>query len=205
MDWFNDGWALPLMEDFYTLQGEGFHTGKPAYFLRIGGCDVGCNFCDVKESWNKNVHPITPVKEIVQRTLSSGAHTAVVTGGEPCLYNLNVLSRMLKENNLQLHIETSGSQPLSGKWDWICFSPKKGSAVEPDFYEKASELKVIIQREDDFAWAQWNATQVRPECLLYLQPEWSRFKQITPSIVHYILAHPQWRISLQSHKFMHIP
>lgn len=196
---------LPLMEEFYSLQGEGFHTGKAAYFLRIGGCDVGCSFCDVKESWDKNSHPLTSVNEMVKHVLEYGADTVVVTGGEPCLYNLGYLCRQLGENHILRHIETSGSEPLSGTWDWICFSPKNGTIIHPEFYRLANELKMIVRTEDDLAWAEYNASRVNSNCICYLQPEWSQVKTITPVIVDYILKNPKWKISLQSHKYMRIP
>jgi organic radical activating enzyme len=199
------GRMLPIMEAFYSLQGEGFHTGKAAYFLRIGGCDVGCNFCDVKESWNATIHSLTAVDTIVKDIVEIKADSVVVTGGEPCLYSLDYLSHRLKQYGLVLHIETSGSEPLSGIWDWICFSPKNATLIYPEFYEKANELKVIIETVADFVWAERNASQVGAACLRYLQPEWSKFDSITPLIVDYILKHPQWRISLQSHKYMRIP
>ncbi|MDR1791850.1 MAG: 7-carboxy-7-deazaguanine synthase QueE [Bacteroidales bacterium] len=205
MDLLEAGRFLPLMEDFYSLQGEGFHTGKAAYFLRIGGCDVGCNFCDIKESWNKDTHPLTAVTDIVQRVLESGAKTVVVTGGEPCLYNLEYLCILLKQRELEVSIETSGSEKLSGNWDWICFSPKKNTQIEEKFYQIANELKVIIQNESDFFWAEENAQKVHQKCLLYLQPEWSCKNVITPLIVNYILQNPKWRLSLQTHKYIHIP
>jgi len=205
MHQLDDGKMLPLMEDFYSLQGEGFHTGKAAYFLRIGGCDVGCNFCDVKESWDKNRHPLTEVDKIVGRVLASQANSVVVTGGEPCLYNLNYLCQSLKKYAISLHIETSGSEHLSGAWDWICFSPKNKTAIFPEFYIIANELKMIIETSDDFSWAEQNASKVNANCICYLQPEWSKFDKITPVIVDYILKNPKWKISLQSHKYMKIP
>jgi organic radical activating enzyme len=205
MDKLDKGTALPLMEEFYSLQGEGFHTGKAAYFLRIGGCDVGCNFCDVKESWDKNRHPLTAVDTIVENIMESKANSVVVTGGEPCLYNLDYLCKCLKKYHLSLHIETSGSEPLSGMWDWICFSPKNKTKISPEFYAIANELKIIVETNDDFTWAEYNASKVNPDCICYLQPEWSKFETITPLIVNYILKNPTWKISLQSHKYMKIP
>jgi organic radical activating enzyme len=205
MEGLDDGLLLPVMETFYSLQGEGFHTGKAAYFVRIGGCDVGCNFCDVKESWDKNRHPLTKVDEIIGSVLATNADTVVVTGGEPCLYNLNYLCRCLKRHNIQLHIETSGSEPLTGTWDWICFSPKNGTSICPTFYVVANELKIIVATTDDFIWAEQNAVKVNGACLCYLQPEWSKVETITPHIVEYILKKPKWKISLQSHKYIKIP
>jgi organic radical activating enzyme len=196
---------LPIMEEFYSLQGEGIHTGKPAYFLRIGGCNVGCRFCDVKESWNANKHSLTPVDEIVQRILNNPSKAVVVTGGEPLLYDLSYLCKMLKNNNIQLFLETSGSESVSGKWDWICVSPKKNHPPLQDVLQQANELKVVICNELDFAWAEENAKQVNGDCHLLLQPEWENNIYILPKIIDYILKNPKWRISLQSHNYMEIP
>ena len=196
---------LPVMEEFYSLQGEGMHTGKPAYFLRIGGCNVNCHFCDVKESWNANKHTLTPVDEIIQRVLANPAKAIVVTGGEPMLYNLNYLCENLKNNNIQLFLETSGSQPVSGYWDWICVSPKRNHPPQPNVLTQANELKVVIQNEQDFAWAEENAKFVNSNCQLLLQPEWDSRKIMNPKIVNYILKNPKWRMSLQSHKYLGIP
>ena len=199
------GEMLPLMEEFYSLQGEGYHTGKAAYFLRIGGCDVGCSFCDVKESWDKNLHPLTKVDNMIENLQEAGANAVVVTGGEPCLYNLDYLCEQLANHHIVRHIETSGSEPLSGDWEWICFSPKNGTIICPEYYLRANELKVIIGKKEDFAWAEYNASKVHEGCILYLQPEWSKVKQITPFIVDYILKNPQFQLSLQSHKYIKIP
>ena len=193
------------MEEFYSLQGEGFHTGAAAYFLRVGGCDVGCNFCDVKESWNADIHPLVPVNELVGRVLKQKAPLVVITGGEPCLYNLNYLCEQLHKNDIPIHLETSGSEKLSGSFDWICLSPKRGTLIQSEFYEQANELKVIVENETDFIWAEENAIKTNKEALLYLQPEWSKFNTITSVIVDYILQNPKWKISLQSHKYMRIP
>ena len=201
----NTGKQLPVMEEFYSLQGEGFHTGSAAYFLRVGGCDVGCNFCDVKESWNADIHPLVSVDEVVMRIVEQKSPCVVVTGGEPCLYNLEYLCQQLHQNNISVHLETSGSEKLSGKFDWICFSPKKGTLIQQEFYEQANELKVIIENENDFAWAEENAKKMNKKALLFLQPEWSKFDTITSVIVDYILKNPKWKISLQSHKYMKIP
>jgi organic radical activating enzyme len=201
----NNGTELPVMEEFYSLQGEGFHTGNAAYFLRVGGCDVGCNFCDVKESWNADIHPLVSVDEVVMRIVEQKAPSVVVTGGEPCLYNLNYLCGQLHKHNIFTHLETSGVEKLSGKFDWICFSPKKGTSIQSEFYEQADELKVIIETETDFIWAEENAAKMNKKALLYLQPEWSKFDVITSFIVDYILQNPKWKISLQSHKYMRIP
>ena len=201
----NSGKRLPVMEEFYSLQGEGFHTGSAAYFLRAGGCDVGCNFCDVKESWNAEIHPLVAVDEVVKRIEEQKVPCVVVTGGEPCLYSLDYLCGQLRKNSILTHLETSGSEKLSGKFDWICFSPKKETFPHPEFYEQADELKMIIETENDFAWAEENAAKMNKKALLYLQPEWSRFDAITSVIVDYILKNPKWKISLQSHKYMRIP
>jgi len=196
---------LPVMEEFYSLQGEGVQTGKPAYFLRIGGCKVGCYFCDVKESWNAEKHSLTPVDEIVQRITNYPAKAVVVTGGEPLLYNLNYLCEKLKNNHIKLFLETSGSEPVSGQWDWICVSPKRNHPPLKKVLQKADELKVVICNESDFEWAEENAKQVNPRCHLLLQPEWDCREKIIPKIVNYTLLHTQWRVSLQSHKYLNIP
>lgn len=196
---------LPVMEEFYSLQGEGYHTGKPAYFLRIGGCDVGCFFCDVKESWDAGKHPLVNTDEVIARIIQNPSMAVVVTGGEPLLYDLDYLCSQLHHHGFSLFLETSGSESLSGKWDWICLSPKKGTPPLPSMLEIANELKVIIYDEDDFAWAEENAKKIRKECLLYLQPEWSNAKKMMQPIVDYTLHHPKWRVSIQSHKYMRIP
>jgi len=193
------------MEAFYTLQGEGFNTGQAACFVRIGGCDVGCWWCDVKESWNASLFPPTPIDQIVAYVSSFPAKAVVVTGGEPLLYNLDYFCKKLKESGIRTFLETSGSLLLSGSWDWICLSPKKDVPPLPETLKKANELKVIIHEPEDLAWAETNRTLVSPECLLYLQPEWSSRRQIIPVIIDYIKKHPVWKISLQSHKYMNIP
>lgn len=193
------------MEAFYTLQGEGFNTGQAACFVRIGGCDVGCWWCDVKESWNASLFPPTPIDQIVAYASSFPAKAVVVTGGEPLLYNLDYFCKKLKESGIRTFLETSGSLLLSGSWDWICLSPKKDVPPLPETLKKANELKVIIHEPEDLAWAETNRTLVSPECLLYLQPEWSSRRQIIPVIIDYIKKHPVWKISLQSHKYMNIP
>ncbi len=193
------------MEDFYTLQGEGFHTGRAAYFLRVGGCDVGCYWCDVKESWNPKLHPLTTVGDIISRTLHNPSKTVVLTGGEPLMYNLVPLCTGLKKEGITIHLETSGSHPLTGTFDWICLSPKKKSPPLPGIFKSAQELKVIVFDESDYEWAEENARLVGSDCNLYLQPEWSRMKEVMPGIIDYVMLHPRWNISLQTHKFMHIP
>lgn len=199
------GRMLPLMEDFYTIQGEGFHAGMPSYFVRIGGCDVGCYWCDVKESWDASLHPLILADEIVERVATCPAKAVVVTGGEPLQYNLNYFCSELRKRNISTFLETSGSSPLSGSWDWICLSPKKNLVPLPAIFGFASEMKVIIQEESDFNWAEKNAEKVSPECLLYLQPEWSRRNEMIPLIVEYIKQYPRWHVSLQIHKYMRIP
>lgn len=200
-----EGLALPLMEDFYTIQGEGFHAGKPAYFTRIGGCDVGCSWCDVKESWNAGLWPLTRTDEIISRIESCPSRSVVVTGGEPLMYNLDYLCEQLKNKGFHTFLETSGSHQLSGQWDWICLSPKKNSPPLPEIYKKADEYKVIIQSKDDFDWAEKNVIRLRPDCKLFLQPEWSKRDIIMQDIVNYVMRHTKWRVSLQSHKYMKIP
>jgi organic radical activating enzyme len=201
----NQGLVLPLMEDFYTIQGEGYHQGKASYFIRLGGCSVGCHWCDVKESWDPLKHPLTDVKDIAEEAATHPARIAVVTGGEPLEFNLNGLTTALKEKGFRTHIETSGSFPLSGQWDWICFSPKKFKDPLPEIFPAADELKVIIYNKSDFEWAEKFAKEVNEDCQLYLQPEWSKQNQMLPGIIDYIKDNPQWRISLQIHKYMNIP
>lgn len=196
---------LPLVEEFYTLQGEGYHAGKAAYFIRIGGCDIGCSWCDSRFSWNPRIHPLVDTDEIIEHAVNSGAESVVVTGGEPLMWNLDYLCMGLKSKNISTFIETSGAYPLSGKWDWICLSPKRNMPPLDDICPVANELKVIIQTTDDFEWAEKYKLLVSPGCRLYLQPEWSRFEQITPAIVEFVKKNPAWRISLQIHKYMHIP
>jgi organic radical activating enzyme len=196
---------LPLMEDFYTIQGEGFFQGHAAYFIRLAGCDVGCVWCDVKESWDATAHPVTSIDEIVKRAKASGSGIAVVTGGEPAMYNLEKLTSALHKEGLRTHIETSGAYPLTGSWDWVCFSPKKFKKPDSSILSLADELKVIIYTKSDFQWAEEFANNVKPSCKLFLQPEWSKEKEMLPLIVDYVKAHPQWCISLQVHKYMNIP
>jgi organic radical activating enzyme len=204
-DLLKEGLMLPLMEEFYTIQGEGFNTGKAAYFIRVGGCDVGCHWCDVKESWDANLHPLTRVETIVEHAKAFNAKSVVVTGGEPLIYNMYELTRLLKESNIQTFVETSGAYPLTGAWDWICLSPKKTMPPIPAIYRKANELKIIVFNQHDFKWAEQQASEVGPDCYLYLQPEWSRHTQLLPLIIEYVKNHPKWMISLQTHKYMHIP
>ena len=199
------GKSLPLMEEFYTIQGEGFHTGKSAYFIRLGGCDVGCHWCDVKESWDSTIHPLTKVEDIVSKAKNFAAKSVVITGGEPLMYDLCLLTEMLKDNGITIFLETSGSWPISGSFDWICLSPKKFKKPLPGILQIANELKVIIQNKHDFIWAEEHASQMKENCFLYLQPEWSRAEKMLPEIIEYVKNHPKWMISLQTHKYMGIP
>ncbi len=205
MDIFENGKKLPLVEKFYTLQGEGYHTGKAAYFIRIGGCDIGCRWCDTKISWNADIHPLLAVDDLVNEVKDLPAKSVVVTGGEPSLYPLDYLTSQLKQIGIQTFIETSGAHKLTGEWDWICLSPKRNQPPLAEIYKKANELKVIIYEEEDLLWAEESAAKVNSNCLLYLQPEWSRHKEWTPRLVDYVKQKPKWRISIQSHKFMRIP
>jgi len=200
-----EGMMLPLVEHFFSLQGEGYHTGKAAYFVRLGGCDVGCSWCDSRFSWNADMHPLVSADEIISYIIESGTDSVVVTGGEPLMWNLDYFCNMLKEKKISTFLETSGAYPLSGNWDWICLSPKRNMPPVNDICKIADELKVIIQDSDDFDWAEKYRGMVNEECILFLQPEWSRFGIIVPRIVDYIKRNPVWRISLQSHKYMHIP
>jgi organic radical activating enzyme len=193
------------MEMFYTLQGEGYHQGKAAYFIRLAGCDVGCVWCDVKESWDASKHPVFSVEEIVSNALAHPARLAIITGGEPLLYNLDALTTALKKVGFELNIETSGSSPMSGNWDWVCLSPKKFKAPLDESIQAASELKVVIFNTHDFEWAETYAKQVSPNCKLYLQPEWDKSNEITPLVIEYIKAHPKWELSAQLHKYIQVP
>ncbi|MBS1513113.1 MAG: 7-carboxy-7-deazaguanine synthase QueE [Bacteroidetes bacterium] len=193
------------MEHFYTLQGEGFHQGRAAYFIRLGGCDVGCVWCDVKESWDATHHPRYTIAQLVAFVKQTPAQLVVITGGEPLMHPLNELTAALQAAGLETNIETSGSHPLSGHWNWICLSPKKFKAPLPGILPFASELKVIIFNKSDFDWAEQYAAQVAAHCKLYLQPEWEKAAAMTPLIVDYIKAHPQWELSLQVHKYIHVP
>ena len=196
---------LPVMESFYTLQGEGYHQGKAAYFIRLGGCDVGCIWCDVKESWDKNMHPLMRIEDIVNTAKNQPGRLAVITGGEPLMHDLDELTTALHKENFLTNIETSGSHPLSGNWDWICLSPKKFKEPLPEILPQANELKIIVFNKSDFAWAEKYAAFVSPNCKLYLQPEWTKASVVTPMIVDYIKANPQWELSLQIHKYINVP
>ncbi len=204
-DLLDGGRKLPLVEDFYTIQGEGFHAGKPAYFIRLGGCDVGCRWCDAKYTWNPRLYPPVGIERIVGRATGCPARTIVITGGEPLLYPLGPLTGILRERGLEIFLETSGSHPFSGCFDWVCLSPKRQQPPLEEAYARADELKVIVEREEDFDWAEQNARRVRRSCRLYLQPEWSVAERMMPRIVEYAKEHPAWSISIQSHKYMRIP
>ena len=195
----------PLMEAFYTLQGEGYYTGKAAYFIRLAGCDVGCHWCDVKESWDAGLHKIETSENIVKLALENPAHFCVITGGEPMMYDLTTLTEKLIAEGFELAVETSGAYALSGSWHWICLSPKKFKAPKEEFYEVANELKVIIFNQSDFKWAEEHAAKVNKNCKLYLQVEWSKREELTPSLIEYVKQNPQWRISVQTHKYLDIP
>ncbi|HEX8563533.1 MAG TPA: 7-carboxy-7-deazaguanine synthase QueE [Flavobacterium sp.] len=198
------GVMLPLMEEFYTIQGEGFHTGTAAYFIRVGGCDVGCHWCDVKESWNADLHPPTSVQVIAQNAMKHGG-AVVVTGGEPLTWDMAPLTQELKSHGLKVHMETSGAYPLSGYWDWICLSPKKTKLPTQSVYDHADELKVVVHNRHDFIFAEEQAQKVNKNAVLFLQPEWSKKEEITPLIVDYVMQNPKWRVSLQTHKYLDIP
>jgi 7-carboxy-7-deazaguanine synthase len=197
--------TLPVVEEFFSLQGEGYHTGKAAYFIRLGGCDIGCSWCDSRFSWNPDIHPLIATKIIIDHVVESGADSVVVTGGEPMMWNLDYLCKGLKNKNIRTFVETSGAYPLSGDWDWICLSPKKNMPPVGEICKIAGELKVIIQDKSDFGWAEKYQKMVSSECRLYLQPEWSKFDNVISEIVEYIKKNSEWRISLQVHKYMHIP
>ena len=199
------GSLLPVMEAFGTVQGEGAFTGQAAWFIRLGGCDVGCTWCDVKESWDAAAHPVRSVDDLVAEALEQPARIAVITGGEPAMHELGPLTHALRAAGFRTHIETSGAHPLSGEWHWICFSPKKFRAPLPEIYDRADELKVIVYNRHDLEWALEHASRVRSGCLLYLQPEWDRREVVMPLVTAHVQAHPEWRISLQTHKYLGIP
>jgi organic radical activating enzyme len=193
------------MEHFYTLQGEGFHQGKAAYFIRLGGCDVGCTWCDVKESWDSSRHPLHTLENLAATVKNTPAKIVVITGGEPLMHDLSNLTKQLHDAGLQIHIETSGSSPLSGELDWITLSPKKFKFPLPEVLPKANELKIVVFNKSDFAWAEKWASMVSPQCKLYLQPEWTKASVVTPLIIDYIMNHPEWQLSLQVHKYINVP
>jgi 7-carboxy-7-deazaguanine synthase len=197
---------FPVMEHFYTIQGEGFHQGKAAYFIRLAGCDVGCVWCDVKESWDDNKHPLMTVEAIIE-ILKKECHSklVVITGGEPLMHNLDELTNTIQQEGFDTNIETSGAHPLSGHWDWICLSPKKFKAPKEEILPLANELKIVIFNKSDFEWAEKQAEKVSSDCQLYLQPEWDKSAAITPLITEYVKSHPKWKISLQIHKYINVP
>ncbi|SHK87573.1 Organic radical activating enzyme [Chitinophaga jiangningensis] len=197
--------TLPVMEQFYTIQGEGLYQGKAAYFIRLGGCDVGCHWCDVKESWDADKHPQLTIDSIVQEAAANPGRIAVITGGEPLMHRLDALTKALHKKGFRTHMETSGSSPLSGSWDWITLSPKKFKAPLPEVCKAANELKVVIFNKSDFAWAEKHAAMVDKSCRLYLQPEWGKSAEMTPLIIDYIKDNPQWQLSLQIHKYINVP
>ncbi|MGB8357159.1 MAG: 7-carboxy-7-deazaguanine synthase QueE [Bacteroidales bacterium] len=201
----NDGLRLPLVEEFYSIQGEGCNTGKAAYFIRVGGCDIGCSWCDTKYSWNADMHPMVDINIIVGNVIAAGADSVVVTGGEPLMWNMCPLCDLLKQKGVSTYLETSGAYPLSGTWDWITLSPKKGSLPVPEIWLKADELKVIVEDGTDFEAAEEYRKRVSGECRLLLQPEWSRYTEMIAEITEYVKKHTHWTVSLQAHKFMHIP
>ena len=197
--------SLPVMEAFYTLQGEGYYQGRAAYFIRLGGCDVGCVWCDVKDSWDADKHPKLTIETIVEEALKYPGRLAVITGGEPLMHELDALTKALQQAGFETNIETSGSSKLSGNWNWICLSPKKFKAPLPAIVPLANELKVVVFNKHDFEWAETYAKQVSPSCKLYLQPEWDKSAQITPLVIDYIKDHPQWELSAQLHKYIQVP
>ena len=200
----DEGKMLPLMEEFYTIQGEGSHTGTAAYFIRVGGCDVGCHWCDVKESWNAELHPPT-LSDIIVENAKKYAETVVITGGEPLMWSMDYLTKQLQKNNIKTHIETSGAYSFSGVWDWFCLSPKKTKLPLNEVYKEADELKMIIHNKSDFDFAEEQAAKVGENCQLFLQPEWSKKEKMTAEIVDYVMKNPKWKISLQTHKYLNIP
>ena len=193
------------MEAFYTLQGEGFHQGRAAYFIRLGGCDVGCFWCDVKDSWDAEKHPKAAIDKIVDQAAAFPGRLAIVTGGEPLMHNLDELTEKLHAAGFETNIETSGAHLFSGSWNWVCLSPKKFKAPLPEVLIKANELKVVIYNNNDFEWAETHAALVNKNCKLYLQPEWDRSALMTPLIIDYIKLHPEWELSLQIHKYINVP
>lgn len=204
-DLSNNGFRLPIMEEFYTLQGEGYHSGKAAVFIRLGGCDVGCHWCDVKESWDASQHPDKSIEEIANTAINYPARFAVITGGEPVMYQLSPLTQALIDKDFKLALETSGAYPLSGVWHWICLSPKKMKPPLNEYYGKANELKIIIYNKSDFSWAEKHAEKVNDDCKLYLQLEWSKREEMAPLLIEYVKNNPKWQISIQSHKYLAIP
>lgn len=194
---------LPVMEKFYTIQGEGYYSGQPFYFIRLGGCDVGCHWCDVKESWDHNQHQFIEVDDLI-KDVKEYTSNVVITGGEPLMWNLSELTKRFKENNIKLHLETSGAYEMSGNWDWVCLSPKKKMLPKQEIYSKANELKVIIYNNDDFKFAIQESEKVSSKCKLFLQPEWSKFDIMKDKIAQFVMKNKNWNISLQIHKYLEI-
>ncbi len=201
----SNGQKLPVMECFYTIQGEGMHTGKAAFFIRLAGCDVGCHWCDVKDSWDKDIHPVKEIEELVRMAKESGAPLVVITGGEPTMYPLEKLTKALHNQGLAVHLETSGAYTIDGEFDWICVSPKKRKPPVKESLLAADELKVVIYNKDDFHWAEMNSHHLKETCKLFLQPEWSKADTVMPLITNYVKDNPAWRVSLQTHKYLNIP
>lgn len=202
---FNVDLEIPVMESFYTIQGEGYHSGRAAYFIRTAGCDVGCVWCDVKESWDAVPSQIKPISEIIEEVSASKTDFVVITGGEPTMYDLGPLTKALKAIGMEIAIETSGAYPISGEFDWICLSPKKFKMPLEENYELADELKMIIYNQHDFKWSAELAKKVNPSCKLFLQPEWEKEEQMLPFIIDYVKQNIEWKISLQTHKYLNIP
>ena len=201
----SSGLNLPLVEEFYSVQGEGYNTGRAAYFIRVGGCDVCCSWCDTKYSWNAELHPMVDIEAIAAGVVAAGADSVVVTGGEPLMWNLGPLCDLLRSKGIETFLETSGTYPLTGTWDWITLSPKKNTPPLPGIWNRANELKIVIQNGTDFEEAEQYSRKAGPGCLLFLQPEWSRFREIIGEITEYVKKNTRWRVSLQAHKFTHIP
>jgi organic radical activating enzyme len=198
------GLKLPIMESFYTIQGEGYYSGSAAYFIRVAGCDVGCHWCDVKESWDSNIHPVISINMLVDNAVKH-SKMVVITGGEPLMWNMNPLTKLLKQNGIKVHVETSGSNTLTGSWDWICLSPKKRKPPSDEVYLRANELKVIVFNKHDLIYAEEQSKKVNKKCILFLQPEWDKKDEMLPIIVDYIKKNDKWKISLQTHKYLKIP
>ncbi|CAM2795973.1 7-carboxy-7-deazaguanine synthase QueE [Weeksella virosa] len=200
----NEGRLLPVMEHFYTLQGEGAYAGVAAYFIRLGGCDVGCHWCDVKESWDAEIHPLTDIATLAKEAAAI-CKTIIITGGEPLMWDLTFLTSELHKHGVNIHIETSGAYPLTGEIDWVTLSPKKTKLPVESIYQQANELKMIIYNQHDFTFAEEQAAKVKDNCLLYLQVEWSKRDSMSPKLVEFIKQNPKWRITVQTHKYLDIP
>lgn len=201
----NTDGKIPVLEEFYSIQGEGFNTGKAAYFVRTGGCDLGCHWCDSKETWNPEIHEFINIFDILARVKATPADTIVVTGGEPLLHNFDEFCRLAKAEGLTLMIETCGAHSFSGIWDWVCLSPKRSKPPKPEYFQIANELKVVVFEDEDFDWAEKCSNKITKSCVLFLQPEWSRFEDTGKMVVDYVKNNPKWNVSLQTHKFLRIP